>query len=167
MLLFKHRFVVIAAAVLLAVTLNSCGFRLQGIDGYPESMSSTYISADDRYTPFYLKLRDSLERGGIVVVSSPIDAGAVIRIEQDDSNTRVLTISGRKVPREIDVLYRVRYSVWIEGEEAIPTRGLSRRQDITFDADEVLGKKREEENIRAALADSLVQQVNRELSVLN
>ena len=152
--------------MILAAGLTACGFRLQGVGGYPEAMSKTYISTNDRYTPFFLKLRDSLEKGGIAVVDSPIDASAVIRIEQDESDTRVLTISGRKVPREIDVRYRVRYSVTIDGTQAIPSRGLSRRQDITFDPDTVLGKKREENNVRDALAASLVQQVNRELSVL-
>ncbi len=156
----------IIAVLLLALGLAACGFRLQGTGGYPDSMATTYISAEDRYTPFYLKLVDSLERGGINVSSSPIDAGAVIQIEKDSTEAKVLTISKRKVPTELDVIYKVRYSLWIEDKEAIPSRSLSRQQDFTYDPDEVLGKKREEENVRNAMAESLVQQVNRELSII-
>ncbi len=40
-------------------------------------------------------------------------------------------------------------------------------QDFTYDAREVLGKNREEENLREALAESLVAQVKRDIARLN
>ena len=148
----------------LVVLLSSCGFRLQGAASYPEAMEVTFIDTEDRYTPFYRKLRISLEQGGVTVSESPVDATAVVRIESDDTGQRVLTVSARNVPTEYDVYYKIRYSVWIDGEEVVSSRSLSRRQDYTYDPTEVLGKNREEEFIREALADNLVAQVGRELS---
>ena len=39
--------------IVLALLLSSCGFSLQGAEGYPESMASAYIDTKDRYTIFY------------------------------------------------------------------------------------------------------------------
>ena len=153
--------------VTLLALLTGCGFRLQGTGGYPEAMDRTYINASDRYTVFYRKLLAQLEKDGITVVESPLDAGAVIDIEDDETARRVLTISGRNVPREYIVYYRVAYSVRIGAETVVPTRRLSLDQDFTYDAREVLGKNREEENLRDALAESLVAQLKRDIARLD
>jgi len=166
MWLFDRKEIRPTAVLLLALCLSACGFRLQNAGGYPEAMVTTYVSASDRYTPFYLQLVDSLEQVGITVTESPVDGAAMLRISRDRSSTRVLTISGRKVAREFDVTYSVSYSLIINEEELV-ARSLSRSQDFTYDAREVLGKKREEDNIRRALAEELVKQVNRDISTLN
>ena len=154
------------AALLVVSLLTACGFRLQGTDDYPASMASTYIDAEDRYTQFYRDLRVALEQGGLTIAPSPINADAIIRIERDATGQEVLTISTRNVPTEYDVFYTVRYSVWINGEEVMPSRTLSLSQDYTFDETQVLGKKREAENIRKVLSADLVRQVRHELSRL-
>ncbi|MCP4002430.1 MAG: hypothetical protein GY727_16130 [Gammaproteobacteria bacterium] len=151
------------AILLLASLLAACGFRLQGTDEYPASMASTYIDAEDHYTFFYRDLRVALEQGGVRLAGSPIDADAVIRIERDESGQKVLTISVRNVPTEYDVFYTVRYSVWINGVEVLPSRTLSLNQDYTYDETQTLGKNREAEGIRKAISADIVRQVGREL----
>jgi len=148
-------------------TLAACGFRLQGIDGYPEVFSRTYIEAPDQYSVFYRQFSVELERNGIQLVSSPTDATAIVRIEKDVTGQQVLTISARNVPTEYDVYYSISYSVWSEGEEIVPSRTLSFSQDYTYDETLVLGKAREERVIREAVASELVRQVNQELARLN
>ena len=73
------------SVVLFSCLLASCGFRLQSFDGYPPVFAKTYIDAQDRYTNFYRDFSASLEQEGIVLVSSPFDATAVVRIEKDVS----------------------------------------------------------------------------------
>ncbi len=155
------RIVVLAALLTLSA---GCGFRLQGAGVYPEAMDRTYINAADRYTVFYRKLRAQLEQDGLTVIESPIDAGAVIDIDEDETGRRVLTVSGRNVPAEYVVYYRVAYSVRVGDETIVPQRRLNLTQDFTFDAREVLGKKREEDNLRDALAQSAVAQVKRDIA---
>jgi len=48
----------------------------------------------------------------------------------------------------------------------LPSRTLIKRQDYTYDVTEVLGKKREENNLRQAIAMDLVRQVSVQLSRL-
>ena len=156
-----------AAVLSIAVLLASCGFRLQGTKAYPESIANTYIAADDRFTPFYRKLSVALKQGGVNVTSSPIDADAVIRIEEDDTGQRVLTVSGRNIPQEYQAYYSVRYSVWKNGSQIGKTRNLSDREDYSYDSTQVLGKAREAAQLQDALADRLVAQVSRELSSID
>jgi outer membrane lipopolysaccharide assembly protein LptE/RlpB len=164
MLWFKRRVSFVLGLLLVAILLASCGFRLQGAGGFPESMAKTYVDAGDRYTPFYRKLRVELEQGGIVLVSSPLDADAVIRIERDDPGQKVLTITGRNVPSEYSADYDITYSVWIDGVQVRPSHTLRSAQDFSYDSTEILGKAREYEQLQDSLADRLVGQVSRELS---
>jgi len=156
MLLYSLRIIVLLAVV---ASLAGCGFRLRGTESFPPEMSTTYLDAGDRFSPFYRHLSKELDNRGLKVVSNPIDAGAVIRIQEDSSGQRVSAVSARNIPQEYDVFYTVRYSVWIDGQEALTTQRLTRRQVYDFDATEILGKSLEEQVLIDALADDLVQQL--------
>ena len=155
-----------ALLVLTAVLISSCGFRLQDAVTNPDALDITYIDTADRYTEFYRGLRESLQQGGVDVVDSVVAASAIIRIEDDLTGQTVLTVSGRNVPTEYDVYYSVRYSVQVDGVEVLPARTLVKRQDYTYDSASVLGKQREEQMLREAIARELVRQVSQQLSRL-
>lgn len=150
----------------VAGLLGGCGFRLQGVQEFPPVMASTYIEAEDHYSEFYRGLRAALQQGGVDVVDSVVAASAVVRIEEDQTDQRTLTVSSRNVPTEFDVSYVVTYSVWVDGQEVLPSRTLVRRQDYTYDTTQVLGKSREEQVLREAIAQELVRQVSRRLALL-
>ena len=152
--------------IFCAALTAGCGFRLQGVGSFPPSMANTYIDADDQYTHFYRDLRIALEQGGVTLVSSPLNADAVVRIERDQTGRKVLTVDTRNVPTEYDIYYTVDYSVWVDGEEVLPSRNLTLSQDYTYDPRLVLGKNREEETLRQAISKDLVRQVSQELSRL-
>lgn len=152
------------AAALLTVLPGACGFHLRGDVSYPPAMARTYIAAEDRYTPFYRKVRAALREGGVQVTDSPAAADAVLRILEDESGQRVLSVSARNTPREYDVYYVLRYSLEIDGREALPAQQLALNRDYTYDETLVLGKDAESEVIRQALADDLVGLVTRRLS---
>ena len=155
-----------SAIILLLLVTNSCGFRLQGVGDMPESLATTYIDTEDRYTVFYRQLSAQLEQSGVVVVDSPVHANAIIRLDKDESSQRVLTVSGRNVPTEFNIYYNIGYSVWVNGEEALAEQSLGLTQAYTYDPATVLGKNREQDAIREALAQNLVRQVTRQLSLL-
>jgi LPS-assembly lipoprotein len=154
-----------ALAVILSTCLyGGCGFHLRGDVEYPPGMAVTFIEAADTYTPFYQKLRASLRQNGVRVTTNPADAGAVLRILQDENGQRVLSVSGRNTPREYDVYYVVRYSLEIGGSRVIEPQQLTLNRDYTYDETLVLGKSAESDEIRQALAGDLVGLVSRRLS---
>ena len=156
------RWAVLPAALLL----TACGFRMQGAEKFPEMLAYTYIETGDNYTLFYRKLRAELEQGDVQLTDSSVDASAVIRIESDESGERILTVSALNVPTEFEVFYRIRFSVWRDGAEVLPPQSLSLFQAYTYDPTLVLGKNREGEEIREALALRLARQVSRQLALL-
>jgi outer membrane lipopolysaccharide assembly protein LptE/RlpB len=158
--------VVILAVLLVSTGLVACGFRMQGVGRFPESIATTYIDTPNRYSVFYRELRAELEQGGVQLVDSPVYANALIRIENDDTSQSVLTVSGSNVPTEYNVYYGISYSVRVNSEEALPLQKLSLNQAYTYDENTVLGKNRERDAIRDALAEQLVRQVAQQLSLL-
>ena len=153
-----------AALVLLCASLASCGFQLQGAVTMPPGMERTYIDARDRFTPFYRKLVSELSRAGVEVVDSPARATATFSIYADETGQRVLSVSARNVPTEYEVFYAIRYAVTSGANVLLDTRDLSRTQEYIYDTTIVLGKAAEEQRIRQALVDDLVQFILRQLA---
>jgi LPS-assembly lipoprotein len=144
-----------------------CGFHLRGDVTYPPEMAVTYIEAKDRYTPFYQQLTATLRQGGLELATDPARAGAVVRILDDESGQRVLSVSARNIPNEYDVFYSVRYSLDIGGREALAPQSAALHREYAYDETLVLGKAAEAEEIRRALARNLVGVVTRRLSSVN
>lgn len=130
----------------------------------PESMSKTHIAAEDRHSIFYEELRATLQANGVELVSNPMDAGAVMYIHVDDTGQRVLSVSARNVPREYEVHYTVQFSVETTERVIMEPQVLTLTRDYTYDETQVLGKAREEEILRRAIADDLVRLILRRLS---
>ena len=151
---------------LIILLITSCGFQLRVAKNLPIEMDRTYISSEDEYSIFYRQLKKGLYERGVEVVESPVDATAVFNILQEDTGQRVLSVSGRNVVREYEVFYRIFYSIQTKDklikspQEEILTR------DYTYDETLVLGKEREENLLREAIADDLVRIILMQLASL-
>ena len=155
------------ALLALVLVLGGCGFRLQGSESLPPEIARSYIATPDRYTPFHRELVSALEARGVEVTEDPARASAVLEISRDETGQRVLSVSGRNVPREFEIFYTVEYSVrTTEGTVLAPER-ITLTQDYTWEETRVLGKRREEEMLRGALVRDLVRQVVRQLASID
>jgi len=154
------------AVLTMVMALGACGFQLRGQTTVPAEMQHTYIATDDRQSLFHRKLRQALRDSGVTVVDSPVDATAVLNILSDDTGRRVLSVSARNVPREYEVFYQVQFSVEAGERVLIPPQEQSLIRDYTYDETLVLGKAREEEQLREAIADDLVRVVMFQLAAL-
>jgi LPS-assembly lipoprotein len=146
--------------------MSACGFQLRGQAELPAEMGRTYISTNDRQSIFYRKLRTSLMMNGVDVVDSPVDSSAILNILADDTGRRVLSVSARNIPREYEVYYRIEFSVEAGERTMIPLQEQVLVRDYTYDETLVLGKAREEDQLREAIADDLVRVVMFQLAAL-
>jgi LPS-assembly lipoprotein len=129
-------------------------------------MQRTYIAAEDRHSRFYQGLRRQLMASGVELVDSPLDATAEFSILKDDTGQRVLSVSGRNVPREFEVFYTVQYQLTSGENMLMEMRQQTLVRDYTWDETLVLGKEREQEVMRDALVDDLVRVILIQLSAL-
>lgn len=151
---------------MLLATLAGCGFHLQGALQVPEAMQRTYIQTTDSHSPFYRELRARLQANDVQLVDSASAATATLTVLLDDTGQRVLSVSARNVPTEYEVYYTVRYTV-DDGENSLMEPStLTLTRDYTYDSTLVLGKAREEELLRDAIAKDLVRIVMKQLATL-
>lgn len=152
------------AALATLAALAGCGFQLQGAVSTPPEMQRTYIDAADRHSLFYRELRRELIAAGVDVVDRIADATATFAIYFDDTDQRVLSVSARNVPTEFEVYYTVRYGI-VSGEETLlEVQDLTLTRDYTYDATLVLGKAKEQDLLREAIARDLVRIVLKQIS---
>jgi LPS-assembly lipoprotein len=153
-------------AVAALLLLGGCGFHLRGAPEIPPEMARTYIDTEDRYSLFYRRLTDGLEQAGVEVVDSADDATAELVVMADETGQRVLSVSARNVPTEYEVYYTVYYSLVSGRSVLMEPRLQTLTRDYTYDETRVLGKAREEQLLREAIAEDLVRVVLMQLSSL-
>ncbi|WP_168160029.1 LPS-assembly lipoprotein LptE [Steroidobacter denitrificans] len=164
-----RRFVIVLLGCWLIVP-SGCGWQLQGTARLPERMAITYVDTEDRYTDFSRALRDALRASGARLTEERRDATAVIRILNDDSDQRVLSVSARNTPEEYEVYYAIEYSVVAQGaegsEELIEAQKLELTRDYSYSTATMLANQREQSILREALARDLAALVVRRLAAL-
>lgn len=164
----RRRAVAASVAVLaLATVLGGCGFHLQGVPRLPPAMAVTHIATPDRYSPLYQALVSTLRENDVRLTADPARAGTIIRILNDETGRRLLSVTARNVPAEYEVFYRVRFAVEMDGREVLAPEQLALTRDFSFDETRVLGKAAEEQILRRAIADDLVGLMTRRLAALH
>jgi LPS-assembly lipoprotein len=162
--------------LLAALLLTACGFRLQGRVPLPASLASTWIETEDAQSDFVVDLKRALRASGATLAARREEATAVLRVERDELTESVLSVSGRNLPREVELTYTVRLAVEGQGEgqdegqgqgrTLLPSEEFAVSRDQSFVEEQLLAKEREQEILRAALARDLVGVVMRRLSSL-
>ena len=151
-----------ALAVLLgAAGAGGCGFQLEGAGVLPDAAAATYLETPKPYTAFYDSLSRALRARGVELADSRGRAGAVLRIIEDTSGQRVLSVSARNTPQEYEVFYAVVFSLEADGASLIDSEFLVATRSYSYDAARVLGMSAEEEMLREALAEDLARRVLR------
>ncbi len=152
--------------IALALLASGCGFQLQGAFSPPQEMERTYVNAVDSHSRFYRALSKSLEDAGVNLVKSADEATAILSITFDETDQRVLSVSGRNTPTEYEVYYTVEYAIDAEQNSILESQTLTLTRDYTYDPTLVLGKAREEELLREAIVNDLVRIVLKQISTL-
>jgi len=146
-----------------ALMQAGCGFQLAGSASLPAGMATTYLESVAPRSEFASSLGEALRRRGLDVVDSRAAASATLVISEDLSDQRVLSLSARNTPREFEVFYSVTLALEIDGRPLIEPEYFIARRNYTYDETEVLGKEREESQLRQALAEDLARQVMRRI----
>jgi LPS-assembly lipoprotein len=158
-----YRLVVILA---LSALLGGCGFQLRSATVLPTEMDKTYIATGSRHSLFYRALQSRLRENGVEVVDSSIDATSIFNVLADDTGQRVLSVSTSNIPQEFEVFYRVVYGVDSGEKTLMAAQEQVLTRDYTYDVTLVLGKAKEEELLREAIAEDLVRVILIQLSSL-
>ncbi|MDH3272980.1 MAG: LPS assembly lipoprotein LptE [Gammaproteobacteria bacterium] len=153
-------------AVIGLAMLSGCGFQLQGALTMPAEMQRTYLDPVDKHSLFHRELRLQLQAAGVELVDTPDNSTAILSIRIDETDQRVLSVSGRNVPTEYEVYYTVEYSIASGEKILLAPQDITLTRDYTYDTTKVLGKSREEAILREAVVKDLVRTVLKQISSL-
>jgi len=151
---------------LAATLLCGCGFHLQGRQPLPPVLAAAHLDPVDAQSDFYLGLRAALRASGSRIQEDSVPGVATIRIIDDRTSERVLTVSAQNVQTAYQLNYTVKIAVSAGGRELIAPEEHTVSREYSFTESALLAKEREKESLSAALAGDLVTIVMRRLSSL-
>jgi LPS-assembly lipoprotein len=153
--------------VLLLPLLGACGFQPRGQTApLVELGGPLQVTGLGLHDPLYRELQQALELAG---AGAATDGGAaVLRISDRRSTRRVLSVDNRNKAVEYELEESFRFSVHdAQGRERVPEQDLLSLRIIFNPEDEVLGRNREEDLLRADmrrdLANRLVERLAAQL----
>jgi LPS-assembly lipoprotein len=147
----------------LLLLLVSCGFHLREVTPIPfksiRVLGSTQISEP---------LKTLISQQGITVVNdSALPAELELELIREESEKRILSLSGQGVVREFELYYRVQYRTRVAGRPSweAPLIMESRR-DYTYSDANFLAKQAEEKRLNQGMQFEVMQGIMRRLAVL-
>lgn len=151
------------AVALCAALLAACGFHLQGAGRLPDALARTYLETDEPGSAFTASLREELRRRGAEIVERREDATSVLKILEDVSDQRVMSVTARNVPREYEIYYSVTFALEAGDKRLLEPQSLVATRVYAWSETEVLGKAAEARVLREALAEDLARRVMRRI----
>jgi LPS-assembly lipoprotein len=153
-------------SLLVLAGLTACGFHLQGAARVSPRLAAVELVAPDRYSDLQQALRESLSLSGARLVEVAGSPTATLRLTRDEHGRRVLSVSARNTPREVEVFYTAEFSIESGGQVLVPVQEITLTRSLSYDETALLAKEQEQEQVRAALAREVAALITRRLAAL-
>lgn len=150
------------ASVLLSffIVLTACGFKLRGNVELPPVLQDTYIQSEAPFTGMARALRAQLKQSGANVLESEEQASAILKINHERSENRVLSVGSSGKATEYELFDEVSFSLSdSNGKVLIASQTLRITRDLVFDQNQLLGTISEAEGIHRQMRASLARQI--------
>lgn len=150
------------AVFVFALLLAGCGFQLRGTATLP--FNTLYVEAPAA-SPFANQLRRAIGSGSQTrVTNNPAEADATLHVLHEFREKEILSLSAGGRVRELQLRYRVQYTVFDRNKAPIAPPGeIVLRRDYSFNDQEQLSKESEEALLYRDMQTDAVQQLVRRL----
>ena len=85
----------------LAAFIGGCGFQLQGAGTLPSTLTRTYLDSAEQHSEFLGSLTSALRSRGAEIVARPARLSRSLKIVEDVTGQRVLSVSARNIPQRV------------------------------------------------------------------
>jgi LPS-assembly lipoprotein len=152
--------------LILLLLLSACGFQLRGTVVLPPVLQATQLEGD-RFSLLVSELGRVLQNAGARLVDSRSQASAVLKVLDETSSQRVLSVGVAGRAAEYELHHRVDYQLEdAHGQVLVEKQTLDTRRSFQFDENDVLGKANEEESLREEMQRDLALRIVQQLSML-
>ncbi|MDH3713830.1 MAG: LPS assembly lipoprotein LptE [Gammaproteobacteria bacterium] len=140
-----------------------CGFHLRGQYDTLEALADTYYVEGDPRSQIVIGLKRSLRSSETQIVAHKDEATAIVRVFDESTGRRVLSVDSGGDVTEYEVYYAVSFQLAYPGEDAMPAQTFRLTRDYVFDREGVLGSGEEEQTLRSEMRRDLVRLIMQRL----
>lgn len=150
-------------ALLMLLIISSCGFHMRGMT----EISFKTISLEGKELSFIKDLKKVLNRNKVAIVSSTENPELRVELLSEESEKRILSLSGQGLVREFEVFYRVRYRVkTIDSEIWSQENIIETRKDFTYSDSNLIGKEEEERQLNEAMRNEAITNLFNQIQLI-
>lgn len=147
----------------LLLLLTSCGFQPRAITAIP--FSSIRVSGGTQITE---PIRILIKQQGIKIIQDTNQPAELdLELIREESEKRILSLSGQGVVREFELYYRVHYRTRVAGKtDWNAPLIMEARRDYTYSDANLLAKQAEELRLNKNMQTDVMQGIMRRLAAL-
>ena len=150
-------------ALLMLLIISSCGFHMRGMT----EISFKTISLEGKELSFTKNLKKVLNSNKIAIVSSTENPELRVELLSEESEKRILSLSGQGLVREFEIFYRVRYRVkTIDSEIWSQENIIETRRDFTYSDSNLIGKEEEERQLNEAMRNEAITNLFNQIQLI-
>jgi LPS-assembly lipoprotein len=150
-------------ALLMLLIISSCGFHMRGMT----EISFKTISLEGKELSFTKNLKKVLNRNKVAIVSSTENPELKVELLSEESEKRILSLSGQGLVREFEIFYRVRYRVkTIDSEIWSQENIIEARRDFTYSDSNLIGKEEEERQLNEAMRNEAITNLFNQIQLI-
>ena len=134
--------------LLTLVIITSCGFHLRGMT----EISFKTVSIEGKDLSFTKNLKKTFTSNKVAIVLPTENPELRIELLSEESEKRILSLSGQGLVREFEIFYRIRYRIKTPDSETWSQENiLESRRDFTYSDSNVIGKEEEERQLNESM----------------
>ena len=150
-------------AILLLIVITSCGFHLRGMT----EISYKTISLEGKELSLTKNLKKILNTNKVAIVSSTENPELRVEFLSEESEKRILSLSGQGLVREFEIFYRVRYRIKASDSEIWSQEIIiETRKDFTYSDSNLIGKEEEERQLNEAMRIEAITSIFNQIQVI-
>ena len=150
-------------AILLLLVITSCGFHLRGMT----EISYKTISLEGKELSLTKNLKKILNTNKVAIVSSTENPELRVEFLSEESEKRILSLSGQGLVREFEIFYRVRYRIKASDSEIWSQENIiETRKDFTYSDSNLIGKEEEERQLNEAMRIEAITSLFNQIQVI-
>ena len=148
----------------MLLMITSCGFHLRGMT----EISFKTISLEGKELSFTKNLKKTLASNKVSIILPTENPELRIELLSEESEKRILSLSGQGLVREFEIFYRVRYRIkTIDSETWSQENIIETRRDFTFSDSNLIGKEEEERQLNESMRNEAITNLFNQIQLSN
>jgi LPS-assembly lipoprotein len=126
------------------------------------------ISLEGKELSFTKNLKKTLASNKVAIILPTENPELRIELLSEESEKRILSLSGQGLVREFEIFYRVRYRIkTIDSETWSQENIIETRRDFTFSDSNLIGKEEEERQLNESMRNEAITNLFNQIQLTN